>query len=86
MKYNQTIKLSQEDNSNQFQNADNIPLKYIVVREEGNYYDSYSTYNDFEETVNRKLENGWKLCGGVTIGNVGDDHFCICQAMVKEER
>jgi len=64
---------------------DKKPLKYKVISEEGEYCNSYSVYNDFEKEVNLHLKDGWKLCGGVSVGSIGNDHFCICQAMIKEE-
>ena len=60
-------------------------IKYMLVREEGSYDDSYDAYNKLEEEVNLKLEEGWNLCGGVSVGSIGEEYFCICQAMIKEE-
>jgi len=76
------LKCDGTDNNSTIRKA----TSYIIVKDEGSYENSYTTYNDFEKEVNEKLKEGWKLCGGVSIGSIGDNHFCICQAMKKEEK
>lgn len=63
----------------------NNKLKYMLIKAESGYVDSYDAYNKVEEEVNQKLKEGWNLYGGISVGNIGNEHFCICQAMVKEE-
>ena len=63
----------------------NKKLKYMLVKAENSCASSYNAYEDLEEEVNTKIKEGWSLFGGVSIGYIGEEHFCICQAMVKEE-
>lgn len=79
------VKLETEEHPTEFV-ITNKQVRYSVVKVEGDYAESYSTYSEFEKEVNDKLKGGWNLCGGVSVGNIGNDHFCICQAMIKEEK
>ena len=55
----------------------NKQVRYTLVKQEGDYDNSYSTYSEFEKELNDKLKDGWNLCGGVSVGHIGNDHFCI---------
>ena len=50
-------------------------MKYVVI--------SKSDYGDFVETIEKLLDVGWKLQGGVSVRNQ-DDHWVYYQALVKE--
>ena len=63
--------------------TENTAIKYRIISEEGSYSSSYETYVRLEEEINQYLKNGWILQGGVSVGSIGNDYFCICQAMVK---
>lgn len=79
------VMVGKPDNSAADNVVNNKELRYIIVKEEGSYIDSYEVYREFEKEVNGKLKQGWKLCGGVSVGNIGSTYFSICQAMIKEE-
>lgn len=52
-------------------------MKYIVIR-------NHHSLEDFQETINRFLENGWKLQGGVSISVYEYPRTAYAQALVKE--
>lgn len=58
-------------------------MEYELLYAEGNYVDSYTSYMELQEKVNEKISQGWELQGGVTVGYLGKEQFCICQAMIK---
>jgi hypothetical protein len=52
---------------------------YDVIVESG------EDFNYFLSSVNKALKEGWKLQGGVSIGETENDHI-YAQALIKEEQ